>query len=150
MTQSNTIQITNFTTAAFELADEYTGSTVVSGVETVAQSPSPTLAAMGGSTTMAMNPAATGPGAGEVWMSAGYTMPDGFRFGVKIVVPVQVIGIGARPYYMIAQGSDPAPHWITPVSDPTMPYKFGPKNTIQVTPVSSHDTLYLDVTVMPQ
>lgn len=150
MTQSNTIQIMNLTTAAFQLADEYTDWTVVSGVDTIAQSPSATLGAMGGSTTMAMNPAVTGPGAGEVWMSVGYAMPDGFRFGVKIVVPVQVVGIGARPYYMIAQGSDPAPHWITPVDDPSKPCKFGPGNMIDVMPVSSHDVLNVSVSVRPQ
>lgn len=48
------------------------------------------------------------------------------RFGVRIVAPVQVFGIGPRPYWEVVWDNSPQsdPHWVKSESDPSKPRVF--------------------------
>lgn len=79
--------------------------------------------------------------------------PDtGDRFGIKVHVPVQILEIGTRPYWLImsdnaAAGADV--NWISSGDDPSTPYTFehiGGLNIV-VTPTSGHSSLALDVDI---
>ena len=87
---------------------------------------------------------------GTNWISLGWKNDaTDYRFGVKILVPAQVMGMGERPYYQVATGYGSGPPWTTPVDDPAKPYALSPvvEVQMQMTPTSYHTGLSVVVTL---
>lgn len=140
---------TNSTSQTFdECSADYTGWTVQKGVGTISQMPSSVLTP-GASTSMVMDQNFLANFAsGGAWMSLGWKNPnDGYHFGIKIIIPVQVLHMGDRPYYQVSDGSSGTPSWRTPVSDPSMSCTFGNEFSISVTPNSTHTGLTLKAVI---
>ncbi|MBO9714627.1 hypothetical protein [Sphingomonas sp.] len=77
---------------------------------------------------------------------------SGYRFGVKIHVPEQVLDIGTRPYWFVMTDTAPAgtePDWTQPNDDPSQPYSWPAADglNISVAPDSQHSSLALLVNI---
>ena len=93
------IQFFNFCErTSFNKCGNLTGSTVNIGVNTFSQQPGDVLQAGGGQQNMVMDSNVVSDFLnGTNWMSLGWhNSSTGYQFGVKIYVPVQVLGIGAN------------------------------------------------------
>jgi hypothetical protein len=75
-----------------------------------------------------------------------------WRFGVKIHVPVQILGIGTRPYYFVMSDNaapGTTPNWTQPSSDPSQGYSWNnmPGITISASTDSEHTSLSVSVDI---
>ena len=120
----------------------------VPGVATLSQAPVETLKG-GGITSMIMNESVLSDfQQGFISIACGWTAPNNIPWGLKICVPYQLLGVGDRPYYQTAYGTD-EPNWETPVDDPSKPYTFPDDLGYQVscTPYSEHTSLTINVII---
>ena len=154
MTTAASIKYINYSSVTFDLSNDFTGGDRALGEDSYSQLPSNTLPMAGGLTEMALDENALRHiAAGGAWFSLGWKDPTtDNHFGVKIKLPLQVIGAGDRPYYETAyhvgsSGGDP--DWKKPVDNPAEPYTF-PSDAgfkIVVSPVSEHTSLNLTVSI---
>lgn len=145
MTFTNTIGLPSTT---FNRNDYYHYD-YVKGVSTISIAPSETLPSLT-TTQMRMDSnILTDLQSGFVSIACGWTGPNNIPFGVKIVVPYQLLGIGDRPYYEIAYGNDSEPNWQKAVSDPSEAYTFPTSigYLVKVVALSQHRSLSLNITI---
>lgn len=135
---------------SFNKCNSLTGSTVNLGVNSFSVQPGDVLEADGGQQSMVMDSNVVSEFLnGKNWMSLGWRNEStGYEFGVKIYVPVQVIGIGSRPYYQIATGYSSVEYHDV-VDDPSKPWSLSPVVEVQymIQPTSSHQGLAVVATV---
>ena len=145
------IQFYNFCArTSFNKCGNLTGSTVNAGVNTFSQQPGDVLQAGGGQQNMVMDSNVVSEFLnGTNWMSLGWhNSSTGYQFGVRIYVPVQVLGIGSRPYYQVATGYGSI-EYEDVVDDPSKPWTLNPVVEVQyqITPTSSHQGLAIVATI---
>jgi hypothetical protein len=146
------IQFYNFCERTnFAQSGSLTGYTANWGINSFSQLPGDTLLGGGGQQSMILNSNMISDLAnGHSWISMGWknTSTD-YHFGVKIVIPLQVLGAGDRPYYQIASGYGSSLTWVTPVDDPAKPYSLSPVVEVQldISPTSEHTGLAVVATV---
>lgn len=152
---SDTILTANFSNYSSDTLnrDEY-GWMLESGVSGITQQPPDTLVPLSGMGTLEYAQDAVGPIAdGDAYIFCCWNTPSGSRFGLKLYAPVQVIGIGTRPYWYYMYDNDPySPtiDWIkigSPSEQFTWPTSTG--YNIQASPVSNHATLTVSVMLQP-
>jgi hypothetical protein len=88
----------------------------------------------------------------DIWLT--WCNPStGSRFGTRLYVPFQMIGIGKAPYWFISQdddgGSPSEPSWTSSGSDPSYPYTW-PTSVgydIAATPTAGHTSLSIEVLI---
>jgi hypothetical protein len=146
------IQFNNFCArTSFSQSGSLTGYTINMGVNSFSQLPGDTLLYGGGQQSMVLNSNAISDLLnGTSWISLGWKNDStDYHFGIKIYVPLQVMGIGDRPYYQIATGYGDSLSWTTPVDDPADPYTLSPVVEIQmqVVPTSYHTGLSVVATI---
>lgn len=141
----------NFSSTAFSLATWEAYISAVGGE--LVQTPGDTLNANSGEQVLSEYQLLSGlASAGADLWTIWYDPNTTWRFGVKIHAPVQIIGIGKRPYWFVMYDQQPptsAPTWISSGDDPSSPYTWPselPFN-IQATPQSTHDTLFITINV---
>lgn len=147
-----TLKFFNSSATLLNLSGSYTGYGVEKGIGSLSTQPSQTLMAGAGSTTMEMDEnALSNIVGGYAWINCGWVNPaTDYHFGVKIYMPVQVLHMGDRPYYQIAQNTQANdPPWTTPVDDPSKPYTFSPQHDFKIvcTPTSGHTSLVVSVQI---
>jgi hypothetical protein len=140
-------------TSSLTFSLNYNGASLGHGFNQLSQVPGPTLAP-GGQQTMSLGEAMGPVGDSQFYMT-WYEPTSGLRLGVLLHIPVQVGGIGARPYWYVSldNTSDPtqAPNWVPSGDEPSDPYTWRdlPPNTFQAsaTTDSSHEGLIITVTL---
>lgn len=73
------------------------------------------------------------------------------RFGIQLLVPVQVFGIGSAPYWYVMTDNasiNDNPNWISSGSDPAYQYNFQLSGfNINANPTAGHASLDIAVTI---
>lgn len=140
----------NFSSIELTQSSGYTDYTMEEGIDSLEISPTSTLPAAGGKTTMEMSEDfLSNLGGGLAFISLGWFNPaTNNHTGAKIVLPIQVLDMGDRPYYQVSSGTSSTPDWQTPVSDPADPYTY-PKVEFeaQLTADSTHTALTISITI---
>lgn len=145
------ITIENLTETEFKTKDNLIGYSTQWGIDSFSQYPEDKLKT-GGNTSMVLSSgilAHLGKGGEHFYVC--YKSSEGHTFGVKIKIPVQVLGMGDRPYYEIAKDvSDPDNiDWDKVVDDPSKHYSFELQDGISVdcNPTSGHTSLTVAVCI---
>ena len=111
--------------------------------------PTDTLQAIDGSTSIGCDMTLGIIGNGPYDMYCLWTANDNsFTFGVKIHVPIQVYGMGTRPYYEVMSGSGAisSPSWSGSHTSDNYTWSGLPVK-ITATPNSAHTSLSVDVQI---
>ncbi|SFQ03312.1 hypothetical protein SAMN05443579_12053 [Variovorax sp. PDC80] len=125
---SGEIKITFVNYSKFELRRDVTGYTKDFALGSVTSSPGPVLKARSGMETLDICQIAfswIADGANNAYVT-WYSPEIPVRFGVRIVAPVQVFGMGKRPYWDVCWDNNPGrdPQWARSGSDPSDPRTF--------------------------
>ena len=145
-----TINFSNFAPVASFSRDE-NGYTIQEGVGQINQWPGDYLQNNGGfeSCAASQDLSKLADGDANIYCCWNY---DGWRFGVKIIAPTQVLGMGDRPYWQIMYDQtpdNPNINWINSGSNPAYQYEWPTNLGLKIvgTPTSDHSALSINVVV---
>ena len=147
------ISFLNESRTTFDKWSAATGYLVEKGIGGITSTPTETLPALGGTTSMGMDQNVLSNLVGGVAsIRVGWVSPTtGVCFGVQITMPVQVLHIGHQPYYETANGvgGHTVPTWSKPVSNPANPSSFPTTIGFHVTctPKAGHTSLTVSVKI---
>lgn len=144
-----TLKYFNLSRTRLQQSIGYTGYLDGPEIGYVSTTPSDALDPFDGTTTMEMTLAKRM--SGDAWISLGWVNPEtSYRFGVKIVMPAQVLDVGPPPYYQTASavGAADGGDWTTPVADPSQPYVFSPQTDFAISCTALATPTSLEVSVM--
>ncbi|WP_258104509.1 hypothetical protein [Marinoscillum sp. MHG1-6] len=147
----STLSITFTNYSGIELYRDYWSYVMETGFSGLTTSPSTTLNAMSGQTSISTDQILSELDQGPLELSCCWRTPSGQRFGVKVHANFQMFGIGPRPeWYVMSDNKAPgtAPSWKESGSDPASPYNWsGISIKVVATPTSTHMTLQIQVQI---
>jgi hypothetical protein len=125
---SGEIKITFINYSKYEFKRDVTGYTKDFALGNVTSSPGEILKAHSGMESLDISQIAfswIADGANNAYVT-WYSSEIPVRFGARIVAPVQVFGMGPRPYWEVCWDNSPGadPHWTKSARDPSDPRVF--------------------------
>lgn len=144
-----TITFTNFSQTTFNR--DKNGYTIQAAVGQINQWPDTTLQAMGGVQTCAasQNLSKLADGDADIYCCWNNGV---WRFGVKIIAPFQMLGMGDRPYWQVMYDQNPDSStidWLSSGSNPAYVYDWPSSVGYKIvgTPNSDHSALSVAVEI---
>lgn len=139
--------------SSFEFVRDDYGYELGEVMGNIVQTPGPVLKSFGGAETYDISNmmSSVAKHAVNMWVT-WYCSKLSLRIGTRIVAPVQVFGIGPRPYWEILYDSRPGGeprNWGKSGHDPADPFTWPPSLGIDIQGVSQswHTALQVDVTL---